>query len=112
MTHEDADEVPEKVSDPEGFADYLFDAVSGTLRDRPEAGAWVDPPLRSTKAELRAFLAQAREDFQALRRSLVESDAAFDELHEWVTDGKPLPDPWRRRYVPAPKTVDETEDVK
>jgi hypothetical protein len=96
------EDMPDPIRDPEGCADWLFDAVSGTLRDRPDAGAWADPSTRATKAELWAHLVQAREDFQSLRRSLVESDAAFDRLHDWITGGMPLPDPWRRKFVPAP----------
>ncbi|MBB6118392.1 hypothetical protein [Nocardiopsis algeriensis] len=112
MTHDDVDEAPEKANDPEEFADWLFDTVSETLRERPEAGAWADPPSCATTQELRAFLVQAREDFHALRRSLVKSDAAFDRLHEWVSGGKPLPGPWRRHDVPASGAVGETEDAE
>ncbi|XKK37355.1 hypothetical protein HFP72_21075 [Nocardiopsis sp. ARC36] len=98
----DDDDIPDPARDPEEFADYLFDAVSGTLRDRPEAGAWATPPSRATKADLRAALNQAAEEYADLRRSLVESDEAFDGLHEWLMDGNPLPDPWRKHFVPAP----------
>jgi hypothetical protein len=92
--------IPDPDKDKEEFADYLFDSVSGTLRDRPEAGAWADPPSRGTKAELREAIARAREEFQNLRRSLVESDSAFDQLHEWIMTGQPLPDPWRKNFAP------------
>ncbi|MFC9086267.1 hypothetical protein [Nocardiopsis dassonvillei] len=100
------DEVPDPRRDPEGFADYLFDAVSGNLRERPNAGAWAAPPSRATKAQLRAALVTADEDYKALRRNLVETDAAFDQLHEWLMAGRPLPDPWRKHFRP----VDDVQD--
>lgn len=102
LLNDDLSDVPDPDKDKEGFADYLFDSVSGTLRDRPEAGAWADPPSRATKAELREAIARAREDFQNLRRSLVESDSAFDQLHEWIMTGQPLPDPWRKNFAQLP----------
>lgn len=64
---------------PETEADGLFDAVSSALRDHRDG--------RLTKAELRAALAYA--------------DVMFDKLHVWITGGGPLPEPWRKHYVPS-----------
>lgn len=95
-----SDERPDPVSAPEAHADWLFDVVSGNLRDRPEPGAWTSPPSRATKAELRDLVDQAAHAYRRLRLDLVAADASFDELHEWIMCGKPLPGPWRKRYVP------------
>ncbi|WP_116246297.1 hypothetical protein [Nocardiopsis sp. FIRDI 009] len=77
MTRDSLDDLlPE--SDTEVHADDLFDDVSSLLRDTPES--------RATKAELRAHLERA--------------DVAFQALHEWLMACNPLPDPWRRFYVP------------
>jgi hypothetical protein len=59
-------------------ADDLFDAVSESLRDHGDS--------RATKEELRA--------------SLKRADAAFQQLHDWITQGRGLPDPWRRHFAP------------
>ncbi|MEU0489791.1 hypothetical protein ABZ249_11205 [Nocardiopsis sp. NPDC006139] len=99
---DDFSEIPDPDKDEKGFADHLFDAVSGTLRELPEAGGWIDPPDQAAEAELRAALAQARNDLQELRRILIESDTAFGRLHEWITAGRPLPGPWRKPCVAAP----------
>ena len=73
---ESADElVPEG---PEARADDLFDSLSSALRDHRDG--------RLTKAQL--------------RDALIRADEAFDKLHEWITEGGPLPDPWRKQYVP------------
>ncbi|PSK80697.1 hypothetical protein CLV63_1524 [Murinocardiopsis flavida] len=69
--------VPES---PEDKADILFDRVSESLRDHRDT--------RATKSDL--------------RNSLIRADAAFQELHDWITDGKPLPDPWRRAHPDHP----------
>jgi hypothetical protein len=95
----DDDYLPDPFKEPEKYADFLFDEVSGTLRDRPEPGKWADVPSRATKADLRDALEAARADFLALRRDLVASDSRFDALHTWISTGSPLPEPWRRHYV-------------
>lgn len=105
LPNNDPPNVPDSDKNKEGFADHLFDSVSSTLRDRPEAGAWADPPSRATEAELREAIAQAREDFQNLQRSLVETDLAFEQLHVWIMTGQPLPGPWRKNFVPNPPPV-------
>lgn len=61
-------------------ADKLYDRVSEALRDHRDTEA--------SKEELRA--------------SLQQTDEAFDDLHTWIMAGNPLPDPWRRRFVPVP----------
>lgn len=101
--------LPDPVKDPKGYADHLFDVVSGTLRDRPEAGEWAAPSSRATKDELARMLDDARADFADLRRSLVESDARFDALHAWLMAGNPLPSPWRRYYWPRFTNAEGTE---
>lgn len=107
MTHDDVDEAPDPGNDPEGYADHLFDIVSGTLRDRPTPGPWASPSSRATKDELVRCLERAHAEYLDLRRALVESDARFDELHAWIMDGGPLPSPWRRHHVLVPKVTDE-----
>lgn len=91
---------PDPVSAPEQYADHLFDVVSGNLRDRPEPAGWSSPPAWATKAELWEFVEQAAHAYRCLRLDLVAADAKFDELHEWIMSGRPLPAPWRKRYVP------------
>lgn len=65
-------------------ADELFDGVSSHLRDYRTDN-------RLTKDQLRAALIAADEMFQA--------------LHEWITAGNPLPDPWRKHYTPRDADV-------
>ncbi|PSK93595.1 hypothetical protein CLV63_1162 [Murinocardiopsis flavida] len=66
---------------PEDQADILFDLVSDALREHRES--------RATKADLRA--------------ALIRADDTFQKLHDWITEGKPLPDPWRRKFTPVEK---------
>lgn len=81
---EDAMEDLERITpeSPEEQADILFDSVSDALRDHGDS--------RATKADL--------------RDALVHADETFQRLHEWITAGHPLPDPWRKRYAPTPET--------
>lgn len=69
---------------PEGRADDMFDALSSALRDHRDG--------RYTKEDLREALAKA--------------DREFDRLHEWISAGGPLPDPWRRHYAPVRQDAD------
>ncbi len=101
------DDRPDPVSAPEQYADHLFDVVSGNLRDRPERVGWSSPPDRATEAELWDFVEQAAHAYRCLRLDLVAADAKFDELHEWIVSGRPLPAPWRKRYVPRGTAGDE-----
>lgn len=106
---DDEDTMPDPERDPEAFADFLFDVVSGTLRDRPEAGEWATPPSRATKDDLVRMLAHARTAFLDLRRDLLDADAKFDALHLWIMAGRPLPSPWRNHYIPR---INDTEDAE
>lgn len=109
MTNEDTGPLPDPERDPEGFADFLFDVVSGTLRDRPEPGAWASPSSRATKDDLVRMLDEARAAFLDLRRDLLDADAKFDALHLWIMAGRPLPSPWRNHFVSRFDDAEGTE---
>lgn len=94
------DDKPDPASNPEEYADWLFDSVSSTLRDRPGVGSWARPSSRATKDQLRDCLDQGAHAYRRLLLDLVSSDSRFDELHEWIMSGRSLPDPWRKHYVP------------
>lgn len=66
------------VSNQEDLADELFDTVSEALRDHRN--------LWESEVESRV--------------SLQRADEAFQQLHEWIIAGRPLPGPWRKRFSP------------
>lgn len=89
------------MNDPVGHADWLFDQVSGNLRNRRAPGTWSRLDSRATKAELRDGLTDAVGAYRELLRELAEADAAFDRLHRWIMAGEPLPHPWAKQYTPV-----------
>lgn len=98
---------PDPMPVPEQYPGHLSTVVSENLRNRPEPGQWASPPDQATKVELWEFADQTAYAYHRRRLALGTADAKFDELHEWVMSGRPLPALWRERHVPRETGEDE-----